>query len=225
MKTAALPRVVLILALAVLAGSLAVLGSVTGVVPETPSETGYEFVIEDERLIETSGDHNETLVADVSTVNRIKITNLDTSPVVSTTQYNPPKLTLTKQKHAKQIVTSNESISETLTSPDGAVYTIRPIPNSLDSERAAIVGVNPETRSTSLQPVGHANFTVQNETADDTVIFERTGRQMSNQRALVVVDPIQREDRYSVVVDLQNETIEAFVRFGVVSEYHVPFKH
>ena len=218
MQTVALPRVVLLLALTVLAGSLAVLVSTTGVMSANPSGAGSEFAIEDDRLIETSGDSSETLIDDVSTVDRIEISDIDTDPVVTTTPHEPATLNLTQRKRAKRIVTSDESISRTLTDRSGAVYTIRPIPETISNDRAAIVGVRPEPTSTRLTSVGHADFTVRNGTADDTVILERTDHETSDRRALVVVDPIRSQQRYSVVVDLQNETMETVVRFGGASE-------
>jgi hypothetical protein len=218
MQTVALPRVVLLLALTVLAGSLAVLVSTTGVISANPSGSGYDFVVEDNRLIETSGDDPETLIADVSTVERIEISDIDTDPVVSTTPREPATVNLTKRKRAKQIVTSDESVSRTLTDPPGAVYTIRPIPETMSNDRAAIVGVSSEPTSSRLLSVDQPEFTVRNGTAEGTVILERTDHEMSDRRALVVVDPIRSQQRYSVVVDLENETIEAFVRFGGASE-------
>jgi hypothetical protein len=212
-----LPRVALVLALAVLAGSLAAFAGATGLAPATGGDA-HEFAIEDGRLVETGGGTNRTLLTDVERVDRIEITDLDSEPVVTASPRRPVELRLPKRKRAKQIVATEAAITDAFDAPDDAVYTIRPIPRSAGSERAAIVGVDPETTWDRSPSAGGADFVVREKTPADTVVLERTERRTSDRRALVVVDPIQRDVRYSLVVDIQNETVDAFVRLRGVSE-------
>ena len=205
-------RVVLVLSLVLLSGSLAVFGTVTGITSATTAAADYEFTIENGALVETSGGTNETLVADLRTVQRVTITNLDTSPVVQTTAREPPELTRPQRKQAKQIVTRKEAITDTLATPTDAVYTMRPIPTAIPSDRAAVIGADPDTTWGRFVAADESAFTVQNGTAAGTVVINRTDPQRSDERALVVVEPINQDVRYSIVVDLQNETIDAFVR-------------
>lgn len=217
MATVALPRVALVLALAVLAGSLAVFAGVTGLTAAT-GDDAHELAIEDGRLVETSGGTNRTLLADVGSVERIEITHLDTDPVVTASPRQPAELSLPKRKRTKRIVTTEAAITDTFDAPEDAVYTIRPIPRSVGSERAAIVGADPGTTWDRPASTGDAGFTVREGTPADTVVLERTERPMSDRRALVVVDPIGRDVRYSLVVDVRNETVDAFVRLRQGSE-------
>ena len=205
-------RVVLVLSLVLLSGSLAVFGTVTGITSATTAATDYEFTIENGALVETSGGTNETLIAELRTVQRITITNLDTSPVVQTTAREPPELTRPQRKQAKQIVTRKEAITDTLATPTDAVYTMRPIPTAIPSDRAAVIGADPDTTWGRFVAADESAFKVQNGTASGTVVINRTDPQRSDERALVIVEPINQDVRYSIVVDLQNETIDAFVR-------------
>jgi hypothetical protein len=217
MKTVALPRVALVLALVVLAGSLAVFASTIGLVSATADGGGHEFAIEDGRLVETSNEADRTLIADIGTVERIEISDLGADPVITTVSREPAELPPTERERAKQIVTTEATIADAIDTPADAVYTIRPIPSSVGSERAAIVGVDPETAWDRLPSTGNAGFTVRDGTPPGTVVLERTGPRMSDRRALVVIDPIERDIRYSLVVDLKSETVDAFVRLREAS--------
>jgi hypothetical protein len=217
MKSGALPRTVLLVALAGLAGSVAVFAGVTGVTSAIVSESPHEFEIQDGRLVEIHDGTTRTLLADLSTVERIEITGIGTEPVVTTVPREPPELSRPNRKRAKRIVTADETGAETLPAPEDAVYTIRPIPVDLESDEAAIIGAESATWD-RLATDEAAAFTVRNGTARNAVVLERTDPQMSDRRALVVVDPLERNVRYSVVVHLETGTIEAFVRLRGASE-------
>jgi hypothetical protein len=214
MKSGALPRIVLLVALVCLAGSFAVFANVTGAISASPSDTTHEFAIENGQLVEVRNGTPQTLVADLSTVERIEITDIKTEPVVTTTPRDPPKLSLSERKRAKRIVTADE----TLAAPGDAIYTIRPIPTNASSDEAAIVGADPDATWNQLGTVDPPEFTVRDKTPADTVVLERTARQMNDQQVLVVIDPLERDIRYSVVVDLETETVEAFVRLRGTAE-------
>jgi hypothetical protein len=218
MKSGALPRTVLLVALAGLAGSVAVFTGVTGVTSATVSESTHEFAIQDERLVEIHDGTTRTLLDDLSTVERIEITDIGTDPVVTTGPRDPPALSRPNRKRAKRIVTAEETGPETLHAPEDAVYTIRPIPIDVESDEAAIIGADSDATWDRLTTDEAADFVVRNGTAPETVVLERTDPQMSDQRALVVVDPLERNIRYSVVVGLETETIEAFVRLRGANE-------
>ncbi|WP_197052487.1 hypothetical protein [Halobellus rufus] len=218
MKSDALPRIVLLVALAGLAGSFAVLVNVSGVISAPPSDTTHEFTIEDGQLIDVRDGTSQPLRTDLSTVERITITDLETTPVVTITPRDPPQLSLAERKRAKQIVTANG----TLATPDDAIYTMRPIPVGTRSDRAAIVGADPEMTWSQLETVNETEFTIRDGTPEDTVVLERKDKQMSTQRVLVVVDPLEGNVRYSAIVNLETETVEAFVRLRGVTGESVP---
>ncbi|EMA18125.1 MULTISPECIES: hypothetical protein [Haloarcula] len=211
-------RLVFVLSLTVLSVSIAVFATATGIAATATADTGYEFAIEDDALVETSGRTTEVLVSDVRTVNYIEITNLNRSPVVRATPWEPPELSRSKRARAKRIITTDGSVPDTVASPADAVYTMRPVPRGVASERAAVVGADPTASWHDLAAVNESAFTVRNGTTAGVVVIERTEQRLSDRRVLVVVEPIDRETRYSVVVDIRNERIDAFVRLRGVPE-------
>ncbi|MBO4249063.1 hypothetical protein IL252_14685 (plasmid) [Halomicrobium sp. IBSBa] len=209
MKTVVRSRVVLVLALGVLGGSIAVFATVTGVTAAVTPPAEHEFAIDGGQLVETSGERDRTVVADLRAVERVEIAGHGSSLVVTTTPREPIELPLATRERAKEIVTTTGAFADEST-PEGAVYTIRPIPESVRSDTAAVAGADPGTAWTQLAPANDSAFTLRERA--DGVVVERTERRMSDRRALVVVDPVERATRYSVVVDLENETVDAFVR-------------
>ncbi|EMA27183.1 hypothetical protein C444_20726 [Haloarcula japonica DSM 6131] len=208
----------LVLSLTVLSMSIAVFVTATGIASTATADTGYEFAIEDDALVETSGRTTDVLVSDIRTVNHIEITNLNRSPVVRATPREPPELSRSKRARAKRIITTDGPVADTVTSPADAVYTMRPVPRGVASERAAVVGADPTATWHDLATVNESAFTVRNGPTAGVVVIERVKQRLSDRRVLVVVDPIDRETRYSAVVDIRNERIDAFVRLRGVPE-------
>ena len=200
-------RLVLVLSLIVLGSSLAVFGSVSGIVPDDT----HEFAVEDDTLIATtdSGQRHE-LVEDVHTVSRIEISHSDSQYVVRTVDREPPAVGTQMRVRAQQIVTSVETVGGDIPAADSAAYTVRRIPTQLSSDRAAVLGATPNASLQAVVAPNASAFTVRQH--DDTVIFERREPQWSSDRVLVVVTPPDSGTEYSVVVNLRTETVDSLVR-------------
>ncbi|WP_143421002.1 hypothetical protein [Halorubrum halodurans] len=199
-------RVVLVLSLAVLASSIAVFGSATGI---TPDKT-HEFTIEDGAFVVTTGSGQHVLVEDAHTINRIEISHEDSRYLVQTVNHGPPPVDAQTRLRVRQIVTSAEIVGSDVPPANSAAYTVRRIPSRLPSDRAAVIGA---TANESLQTVISPNasaFTVRQN--DGSIVFERRESWWSGDRMLVVVTPNESGTRYSAVVNLRTETVESLVR-------------
>jgi hypothetical protein len=154
----------------------------------------------------------KTLVPDVETVERITVTTVDGRLVVRTESLAPPDISVAQRGRAKRIVTDEPAIADTIDAAGGAVYTIRPVPDGVSSDQAAVVGADAERPWNRLVSATDAAF-VANDTADaNALVLERERQLNATQRALVVVDLSNDNVRYSVVVNLDTERMESFVR-------------
>ena len=202
-------RLALVLSLIVLGSSLAVFGSVTGIVP---NET-HEFNITDGALVATTGGGQQhVLVEDIRTVSRIEINHADGHHVVRTNGREPPAVDIRTRMQVQQVITAAETVDGDIPTPESAVYTVRRIPARLSSDRAAVIGATPNASlRTEIAPNASA-FTVRQH--DDSIVFERRESQWSDDRILVVVTPNESGAQYSAVVNLRTETIESLVRLN-----------
>ena len=199
-------RLALVLALLALGGSLGLFAGVSGL---AAGDT-HEFAIEDGSLVATSDGQQQTLVADVSAVDRIEISRRGDAFVVRTAPHEPATVSPATRATATRLLTAARLDSAARTAFNGSVQTVRWVPPGLSNDRAAAVGVTPNVsvRDTVAAPA----FTVRaNETAE-TVVYERTGPSRQTGRVLVVAAPTATDTRYSAVVDLRNETVDALVR-------------
>lgn len=206
MATAAPSRLALVLALLALGGSLGLFGSVSGL---AAADT-HEFALKDGSLVATGDGQRQTLVADVSAVDRIEIRRSDDTFVVRTALREPASVPPETRATATRLLTTSRVDSEARAAFNGSVHTVRWVPPGLSNERAAAVGVTPNVsvRDAVVPPA----FTVRaNETAG-TVVYERTDTSRPTGRVLVVAAPTATDTRYSAVVDLRNETVDALVR-------------
>ena len=199
-------RLALVLSLVVLGSSLAVFGSVSGIVP---NET-HELTIDDGALIATTGDgQQQVLVEDVRTVDRVEISH-DEYHVVRTVDREPSAVDPQTRVRARQIVTSAETVGGKLPATDNAVYAVRRIPAQLPSDQAAVIGATSNT-SVLTSPAPNASaFTIHHH--EDTVVFERREPGWSDDRRLVVVTSNESGRQYSAVVNLRTEAVESLVR-------------
>jgi len=218
MPSIARSRIVLLTSLVALGTGLAAFLSVTGVTSAVAADTSYEFEIRDDALVtSTDGTEPVRLIEDVRRTERIEVTIVDGRVIVSSEPRAPPTLNATQRRAAKRIVTAHRSIVDRAGAADGAVYTIRPVLRDTSSERAAVDGlssVGPD-REPVPAPSADPAFTVRENATESrrALVFEREGRSISTDRALVVIDVIGADLRYSAVVDLDSGAIEALVRF------------
>jgi len=209
MYSVAPSRLALVLSLVVLGSSLAVFGSVSGVVPDRT----HEFAIEDGALVATTGGgQQQVLVEDVRTVVRIEISRQDGYHVVRTVDREPTAVRTRVRVRAQRLVADAETVGGDVPATDSAAYDVRRIPSGLPSDRAAVVGATPNgSLRTAMEPNESAFVLRTNETTG-TVVFERREPRWSDDRVLVVVTPDGTGPQYSVVVNLRTETLEALVR-------------
>jgi hypothetical protein len=205
-------RIALALSLVVLGGSLATLVSATGAASAITAETAHEFAVEDGALVTTVDGRTKTLVPDVETVERITVTTVDGRLVVRTESLAPPDVSVTRRARAKRIVTDEPAIADTIDAAGGAVYTIRPVPDGVSSDQAAVVGADAERPWNRLVSDTDAAFVARDGADANALVLERERQLNATQRALVVVDLPNDDVRYSVVVNLETERIESFVR-------------
>ncbi|SEP32086.1 hypothetical protein SAMN05216388_10851, partial [Halorientalis persicus] len=205
-------RIALALSLVVLGGSLATLVSATGAASAITADTAHEFAVEDGALVTTVDGRTKTLVPDVGTVERITVTTVDGRLLVRTEPLAPPDVSVTQRARAKQIVTDEPAIANTIDAAGGAVYTIRPVPDGVSSDRAAVVGADAERPWNHLVLATDAAFVARDSADANALVLERERQLNATQRALVVVDLPNDDVRYSVVVNLDTERFESFVR-------------
>lgn len=205
-------RVALVASLVVLGGSLAALMSATGAASAITADATHEFAVEDGALVTTVDGRTKTLVSDLRTVERITVTTADGRLVVRTEPLTPPDVSVTKRSRAKRIVTDEPAIADTVDAAGGAVYTIRPVPDGVSSDRAAVVGADAEWPWNRLLPDTDSAFIVRDSADADALVLERERRLNASQRMLVVVTLPTDDVRYSVVVNPATKRIESFVR-------------
>lgn len=210
MRTIRPSRVALVGSLLVLGVSIAVFASVTGVASVVTPDPGQEFRVEDGALVESTGTGQRTLVADLHGIERIEISDRDGTTVVRTEARDRTPLPTAKRQRAKQILRSEGTFVGELAAPDSALYTIHPVPQEMESSRAAVAGADPNTTVETIDP---AAFTVR-EQSTGRVVVERTGESISQQRVLVVVTTADGATRYSAVVNLDTGTVAAVARVG-----------
>ena len=200
-------RLALVFSLVLLGGSLAVFGSVTGVVPD---ET-HELEVKDGAIVTTTGSGQQhVLVNDIRTVSRVEIVHEDSYRVVRTVDRAPTAVDIRTRLRAQRVVTSAETVGSNIPATDSAVYAVRRIPAQLSSDRAAAIGSTPNTSLRLAVAPNASAFTVrQNE---DTIVFERRESRWSDDRVLVIVTPNESGVQYSAVVNLRAETVESLVR-------------
>jgi hypothetical protein len=205
-------RIAMALSLVVLGGSLATLVSATDAASAITADTAHEFAVEDGALVTTVDGRTKTLVPDVETVERITVTTVDGRLVVRTESLAPPDVSVTRRARAKRIVTDEPAIADTIDAAGGAVYTIRPVPDGVSSDQAAVVGADAERPWNRLVSATDAAFVAHDSADANALVLERERQLNATQRALVVVDLSNDDVRYSVVVNLDTERIESFVR-------------
>jgi hypothetical protein len=211
-------RIALVISLVVLGGSLATLVSATGAAPAITADATHEFAVEDGALVTTVDGRTKTLVPDMRTVERVTVTTADGRLVVSTEPLTPPDVSVIKRARAKRIVTDEPAIADAIDAAGGAVYTIRPVPDGVSSDRAAVVGADADWPWNRLIPDTDSAFAVHDSADGNALVLEREGQLNAAQRMLVVVDLPDDDVRYSVVVSLETERIESFVRVDPTME-------
>jgi len=211
-------RIALMISLVVLGGSLATLVSATGAAPAITADTTHEFAVEDGALVTTVDGQTKTLVPDVGTVDRITVTTVDGRLVVRTEPLTPPDVSVTKRARAKRIVTDEPAIADTIDAAGGAVYTVRPVPDGVSSDRAAVVGADTDWPWNRLIPDSDSAFAANDSADANALVLERERQLNASQRMLIVVDLPNDDVRYSVVVSLETERIESFARVDLTME-------
>ncbi|PHQ46117.1 hypothetical protein DJ68_09060 [Halorubrum sp. C3] len=214
MRSAMPSKVALLSALTVLAVSIAVLLSVTGVSSVVTTDQPREVELRDGTLmLGGDGVTSEPLIDDVRGIDRIEVTTVNGQLLVTTDPRTPPTVQTTQRKQAKQIVASDRSLIDHGTEPSAALYTLYPVFKTASNKQTAVAGANAETRREYLRTVTDTGFTIHKNTTEKTAVFERPTRSVNEDRALVVVDVLDADVRYSIVVDLNSETIETVVQF------------
>lgn len=212
MKTVEPSRVVFVSSLVVLGVSVGVFVVATGVVSPLTAGTVAEFAIEDETLVVTDDGRSRTVVTDVSAVDRIEIRSVGGRLLAHTEPRNLPTVSVSQRSQAKRIVTTREPIADSIGTAGGVVYTMRPVPDGVASDRAAVLGADSETTWERLMSRDGSAFVAQTNDTAGRLVLQRKPRARPD-RVLVVVHPMDSRVRYSVVVDLRKKTIESFVRF------------
>jgi hypothetical protein len=138
--------------------------------------------------------------------------------VVRTEPLTPPDVSVTQRARAKRIVTDEPAIANGVDAAGGAVYTVRPVPDGVSSDRAAVVGADTDWPWDRLVSDADSAFTVRDSADGNALVLERERRLNASRRMLVVVDLPNDDVRYSVVVSLETERIESFVRVDPAME-------
>lgn len=107
---------------------------------------------------------------------------------------------------AQQVITAAEIVGDNISTPDNAVYAVRPI----SPATARHIGATPNASLQTAVPTNESLFTVRQD--GDTVILDRHESQWSGDRVLVVVTPNKSGTQYSIIVNLRTETIESLVQ-------------
>jgi len=208
MSPVAPSRVALTLSVVVLGVSVGVFATTTGVASAVSAAPVYEFDIANGALV-TDGDESDPLVADVTTADRIEIRTVDGRPIIHTEPRRPPEVSVQNRSEAKRIVRAEEPIADAVEAAGGAVYTVRPVPAGVASDRAAVLGADTDT--TWSRPADGSGFVVRGNDSRDALVLDRPPRD-SPDRLLVVVHPMDTHVRYSAVVNLSDDAIDSFVR-------------
>jgi hypothetical protein len=212
MSTVERSRVVLLLSLVVLGGSLAAFAGATGAASLLVPGADHEVVLEDGALHLVADGQERTLLRDVRTAERIEVRTVDGTLLVTAEPRHSPALSETKRRRAKRIATRTEPLAGVVRASGGTLFAIRPIPRTLSSDRAAVAGADPETDWPPPVSLNDSSFTVREPSDGDGAVIERVESPVSDRRALVVVDANGGDARYSAVVDLRRQSVEAFVR-------------
>ena len=204
-------RISLLLSLVVLGISLAAFASATGI---TASETRGEFAIADGAFAYSTGDESTTVVDDAGGLERIEITDEDGHLGVTTRQLEVPELDEEQRDRATRVAMSNETIAENLGESGGAAVTVVPIlEEDVPFDRTNVATLDPDRDPTDRLAVDRdPEFRVERSDADGTVVLERNGPRMLEDRALVVVDPVDERAEYRAVVDLEAESVDLLLR-------------
>ncbi|QLH81360.1 hypothetical protein [Halosimplex pelagicum] len=213
MRSSKPSRIVLLSAFVALGVSIAVFLSVTGVTSALTADPTHEIELRDSALILDDGTNSKPVLEDVSRMERIEITTVDGQVFVSAKPRDLPTLDTSQRELAKQIVASDGSIVDREGSATSALYTIYPVFETMSNRQAAVIGADTRTRHEYLTIATNADFSVQENATENSVVFKRADRPVSEDRVVVVIDQTESDTRYSVVVNLDRETVETVVQF------------
>jgi len=208
-------RVGLLVALVVVGLALASVGTALGVAdPVTDSERAGTFVVSEGNLT-FSSDSDRTVVTDLTGVETVELSRVGSSRFAVRTERATP-LSEADRRLAKRIARSNETVVRALARVENPGLTVEPIrkltvEESVRFTAEPVDGVNVTSADAETQVYRMRNETIGNESG--TVVVERDPDYVDGE-ATVEVRTGDDELRYSVHVDLKNETVDGITDWG-----------
>lgn len=213
MVPVSLPRLALVVSLAVLGVSLAGFVSAAGLAGGLSTATAGEVAVDDGVVVFADAGGDRRPVADATAARRVEITDTGGLLAVTTRPKEPGALTDSQREAAARIAVSDATLAEQLETSDGVTVDVEPLraDEPVDRQlRRSDIGAGP--------PAGAGNSTFRSvDTPGPSIALERVGPRYDDRRALVVVEPVDAPDEYRAVVDLDAETVDRILQLEVVN--------
>ncbi|MGQ3330165.1 hypothetical protein [Halorubrum sp. FL23] len=203
-------RLTLLVVLAALGVSLAVIGSAVGATtPLAASEPSAAFVVSEDNVTFERGNQRATLLNNTTGVDSIEIEQQGSGTYhVNTEAKNP--LTDSERNQAKAIARGNATVQQTVQDLDQYELTVEPIRKlTVDSaQTTSFTGLTNTSRDgEKVAEEETFTLTVEDSNETGTVTIDRESEYVENEAVVRIRDSATDEICYSATVNLENETV------------------
>ncbi|TYT61695.1 hypothetical protein [Natrialba swarupiae] len=212
MVPASLPRLALVASLVVLGVSLAGFATVAGLADDLSTATAGEVTVEDGAVAFVDADGHRTPIADVGDAEQLAVADKGGLLAVTTQPNETEALTESQRETAARVAVSNPALAEMLRTADGVTVDVVPLRTD-DPVDSQLRRPNPSADSAASTTPEFRPAAV----ADSSITLERVGPQFHEHRALVIVEPVDADAEYRVVVDLDAEVVDRIFQLEVLS--------
>ncbi|WP_248518223.1 hypothetical protein [Salinarchaeum laminariae] len=198
-------RAALLVCCAAIGVGLALAGSAVGATGSIASSgSSPSFVVAEDTVTYQDGGERTTVVANVTEADRIEFEEVDDGQFRVTTEQSHP-LSADERDAAIEIAQSNASFQRALGKVDDPELAVEPI-RKLQVNDAINMTTSTAAASAITENATAETFTIESEGDDGTVTVDREPEYVENEADVRIQDDSGNTE-FSVVVDLQNETV------------------
>ena len=193
-------HVSLVAVLACLGIGLAVLGTTIGIGGGSPDADTNRITVDDRTVTVSIGDEETVAIGDLSGVSTVEVSTHGDHVTIETEGQFEEK----EYDRAIEIAESNETIQQTI-DVESYDFTAEPI-EKLSSERSSNVSIENGSEF-KIGTNATYSMSIDEDNRNDSVTVDRDPEYVAGVLSVNVIDPHTDERRFSVRVDLHNETV------------------
>lgn len=206
MLSALRSRALLLVVCAAIGVGLALAGTSVGATDSiTTDSAGPEFVVADENVTFQHADGHETVVQNVSDLERIEFERVDDTFQIRTERVQP--LTETERETALTVARDNASVRQAMAKLGDYEMTVEPIRKLTASENISMNATPADEYDgdATFENATAETFVIEG-SRDGTVTVDRDPDYVEDEAVVGIAD-VNTDTEYSVVIDLETETV------------------